>query len=83
MDTLRGQDDLSKSGYANHREGEKDSVNAAQLDIEADSRDSAIQRIKTAETISMSPELFERLYLTPQTAAKGDLRLTWGNPSPL
>lgn len=83
MDALQGHDDLSKSDHTDHQEGRRNSINASQLYIEGDSRDSAIRRIKTAEIISMSPELFERLYLTPQTAAKGDLRLTWGNPSPL
>ena len=83
MDTLQGQDEFSKSGHTNHEDGRGNSVNVSQLYLEGDPRDSAIRRIKTADTISMSPELFERLYLTPQTAAKGDLRLTWGNPSPL
>jgi hypothetical protein len=56
---VRGQDDLSKSGHADHREGERDSVNVSHLHIAGDSRDSAIRQIKTAEA-SMSPELFER-----------------------
>ena len=28
-------------------------------------------------------ELFEKLYLTPQTRVKGDLRSTFGNPTPV
>lgn len=78
MQDLPNQEDLSKSGQISQPES-----NVYQLHLEGDSRESALRRIKTAETISMSPELFERLYLTPQTIAKGDLRLTWGNPSPL
>jgi len=31
----------------------------------------------------MSPELFEKLYLSPQTHVKGHLRSTFGNPTPL
>ncbi|RDW65089.1 hypothetical protein BP6252_10740 [Coleophoma cylindrospora] len=42
-----------------------------------------LERIRTAGSISISPELFERLYLTPQNVVKGDLRKTFGNPTPL
>ncbi|KAI9804332.1 MAG: hypothetical protein M1833_007139 [Piccolia ochrophora] len=43
----------------------------------------ALHRIKTAGSISISPELFEKIYLSPQNAVKGDLRKTFGNPTPL
>lgn len=43
----------------------------------------AIKRIQTAGSISISPELFEKLYLSPQNNVKGDLRKTFGNPTPL
>ena len=43
----------------------------------------ALQRIRTAGSISISPELFEKLYLSPQNAVKGDLRKTFGNPTPV
>ncbi|KAL1301906.1 hypothetical protein AAFC00_006084 [Neodothiora populina] len=49
----------------------------------SETRDSALERVRTAGTISMSPELFERLYLGPQTKVSGDLRKTFGNPTPL
>jgi hypothetical protein len=42
-----------------------------------------ISRITTDGTFSMSPELFAKLYLSPQNKVKGDLRNTFGNPSPL
>lgn len=45
--------------------------------------DTALQRIRTAGSISISPELFEKIYLSPQNAVKGDLRKTFGNPTPL
>lgn len=45
--------------------------------------DSALHRIRTAGSITISPELFEKLYLTPETQVKGDLRKTFGNPTPL
>ncbi len=34
-------------------------------------------------TMSLSPELFERLYLAPQQRVAGDLRKTFANPTPL
>lgn len=43
----------------------------------------ALNRVRTAGTVSMSPELFEKLYLSPQTNVHGDLRKTIGNPTPL
>jgi hypothetical protein len=52
------------------------------LDGEMDS-DTALRRIRTAGSISISPELFEKIYLSPQNAVKGDLRKIVGNPTPL
>lgn len=46
-------------------------------------RDEDLERVRTAGTISISPELFEKLYLSPQNNAHGDLRKTIGNPTPL
>ncbi|KAE8452458.1 hypothetical protein EG329_000360 [Mollisiaceae sp. DMI_Dod_QoI] len=39
--------------------------------------------LQRVQTLSMSPELFEKLYLSPENAVKGDLRKTFGNPTPL
>ncbi|KAL0930485.1 GPR1/FUN34/YaaH-class plasma membrane protein [Colletotrichum truncatum] len=47
------------------------------------SRDEALRRVKTAGSISISPELFEKLYLSPQNNVKGELRKTFGNPTPI
>ncbi|KIW21432.1 hypothetical protein PV08_02012 [Exophiala spinifera] len=47
------------------------------------SRDDPLRRLRTADTVTMSPELFEKLYLSPQNAVKGDLRGTFGNPTPI
>ena len=33
--------------------------------------DAALKRIRTAGSISISPELFEKLYLSPQNNVKG------------
>lgn len=45
--------------------------------------EAVLYRIRTAGCISISPELFEKLYLTLKNAVKGDLRKTFGNPYPL
>jgi len=43
----------------------------------------ALKRIQTAGSISISPELFEKLYLSPQNKVSGDLRKTFANPTPI
>ncbi|KAK9374318.1 GPR1/FUN34/yaaH family-domain-containing protein [Lipomyces chichibuensis] len=47
------------------------------------SREEALSRMRTAQSITMSPELFEKLYLSPERAVKGNLRQTFANPTPL
>ena len=32
---------------------------------------------------TLSPEMFEQVYLAPKTATRGDLRQTFGNPTPI
>jgi hypothetical protein len=49
----------------------------------SETRDTALQKIRTAQSVTISPELFEKLYLSPQNVVKGDLRKTFGNPTPL
>ncbi|KAF2124961.1 hypothetical protein P153DRAFT_300732 [Dothidotthia symphoricarpi CBS 119687] len=61
----------SDNGYSNqHLEGAIDS-------------DTALRQIRTAGSVSISPELFEKLYLQPQNQVKGELRKTFGNPTPI
>ena len=50
---------------------------------EEESNGAALNRIRTAGSVSMSPELFEKLYLSPENRVKGDLRKTFGNPTPM
>ena len=56
-------------------------------DIEANKLDhrrpSSVDNNALAQTITLSSEQFERLYLSPKTAAAGDLRKTFANPTPL
>ncbi|KAI1262883.1 GPR1/FUN34/YaaH-class plasma membrane protein-like protein [Xylariaceae sp. FL1019] len=42
-----------------------------------------IRNIQTNGSISMPPEMFEKLYLSPQNRVKGELRKTLGNPTPI
>jgi len=48
-----------------------------------DNQGDALQRIRTAGSISIPPELFEKLYLSPENKISGDLRKTFANPTPL
>lgn len=47
------------------------------------SSDEALRKMRTAGSISLTPELFEKLYLQPQNKVKGDLRKTFANPTPI
>jgi len=68
--------DFSNNGYANGY------ANHQHLDHGMD-EDLALRHIRTAGSISISPELFEKLYLSPQNNVKGELRKTFANPTPL
>lgn len=50
---------------------------------ENETADDTLRRIRTAGSISISPELFEKLYLSPENRVSGDLRKTFGNPTPM
>jgi uncharacterized protein len=68
--------DFSNQGYTN-------GANAYHLNDTNMDHETALQRIRTAGSISISPELFEKIYLSPQNRVKGDLRKTFGNPTPV
>nr|POF00939.1 protein alcs [Quercus suber] len=61
---------------------EKDFENGYHLDNNLDT-DAALQRIRTTGSLSISPELFEKIYLSPQNRVAGQLRKTFANPTPL
>ncbi|KAL7894995.1 GPR1/FUN34/yaaH family domain-containing protein [Trichoderma sp. SZMC 28014] len=52
------------------------------VDFDSD-RSDALNRFRSAASINMTPELFEKLYLAPQSKVKGQLRDTFGNPTPI
>lgn len=45
--------------------------------------ETALRKIRTAGSISISPELFEKIYLSPKNQVSNNLRTTFGNPTPL
>ena len=50
-----------------------------------DEREAGLARLRTAETVSMSPELFEKLYLSPQNRLNSSMLLavhSWAFSSP-
>jgi hypothetical protein len=67
-----------EQGYSNGNGGNAYHMGDTNMDHET-----ALKRIRTAGSISISPELFEKIYLSPQNAVKGDLRKTFGNPTPV
>ncbi|KAL9578040.1 MAG: hypothetical protein Q9212_005979 [Teloschistes hypoglaucus] len=42
-----------------------------------------LTRLRTAGSVNISPEMFEKLYLSPENRVKGELRKTFGNPTPI
>lgn len=59
------------------------SPTANYMESKVESHEDALRHVRTAGTISLTPELFEKLYLSPQNAVKGELRKTFGNPTPM
>ncbi|KAL8818162.1 MAG: hypothetical protein Q9223_003145 [Gallowayella weberi] len=67
---------FEKEELSNHR------PNGNTTGIHNDSGDS-LTRLRTAGSLNISPELFEKLYLSPENRVKGELRKTFGNPTPI
>ncbi|KAF7191000.1 Protein alcS [Pseudocercospora fuligena] len=42
-----------------------------------------LEQVQTQGSITITPEMFERMYLAPQNKVSGDLRRTLGNPTPI
>jgi hypothetical protein len=45
--------------------------------------DTALRRLRTAGSLTISPELFEKIYLSPKNRVSNNIRSTFGNPTPL
>ena len=86
---------MATSGSANGSSNEKDFSNSEtgtmngandhdRVYLGKDTRpEVALEQIRKTGSISISPELFEKIYLTPENTVKGDLRKTFANPTPL
>lgn len=62
------------------------SVNGTRgYDLHHDTHDegTALSRLRTAGSLSISPELFEKIYLSPKNQVSNNIRSTFGNPTPL
>ena len=79
---MSNQPDTSANNGANETV-EKDFLSGTSYGSTKKSQDDALDRVRTAGSISIPPELFEKLYLSPENRVKGDLRKTFGNPTPL
>lgn len=42
-----------------------------------------LQQVRTEGSITITPEMFERMYLSPENRVAGDLRKTFSNPTPI
>lgn len=61
-----------------------DSVNGNHYHLDhTEDRDTALHKMRTAGSISISPELFEKIYLSPKNQVSNNIRSTFGNPTPL
>jgi hypothetical protein len=40
-------------------------------------------RYELAKTVTLTPELYEKLFISPKTQVAGNLRMTFGNPTPI
>lgn len=60
-----------------------DKISSQQELPSSETHEQTIDRVRSAGLLTISPELFEKLYLQPKTTVKGDLRSILGNPTPL
>lgn len=52
-------------------------------DYQQEDVDQVLHRARTTGAVSISAELFEKLYLSPKNETSGQLRRTFGNPTPM
>ncbi|KAI9812852.1 MAG: hypothetical protein M1832_006473 [Thelocarpon impressellum] len=74
---------IHPSGASVDKEGSAASTNDTYHAGPDERMDVPLADLKAAKSWTISPELFEKMYLSPQTQVKGDLRKTFGNPTPL
>lgn len=77
---MQDSSDESNRPHKNYRSNSPTSPYQLGRDIPSDE---ALNKMRSANNITLSPELFEKIYLNPQHAVKGDLQSKFGNPTPL
>jgi hypothetical protein len=85
FDRIKTEQDtnMAANGNQEHLGHDKEAGPAADVDAE---HTAALNKIRTASSVTISPELFEKLYLSPlnrQNVVRADLRKTLGNPTPM
>jgi len=87
--TTPSEDAIHSENMSHYADVEKDhagvdSVNG-KYDLHHDHHDeeTALRRLRTAGSLSISPELFEKIYLSPKNQVSNNIRSTFGNPTPL
>lgn len=54
------------------------------IDQRSREQEDVLKPVRTADgSFIISPELFEKIYLSPQNKVKNQLRETFGNPTPM
>ncbi|KAE9379645.1 transcriptional activator of ethanol catabolism AlcS [Stipitochalara longipes BDJ] len=53
------------------------------ISLEHDGKTNSNRLHRETTFATLSPEMFEQVYLAPKTATRGDLRHTFGNPTPI
>ncbi|KAL1874885.1 hypothetical protein Daus18300_003426 [Diaporthe australafricana] len=65
-----------------NRKNSKPDIQESRFDYQEDIG-ATLQQARTNGAVSISAELFEKLYLAPKTDVSGQLRRTFGNPTPI
>jgi uncharacterized protein len=83
-------DDVTMAANSEHyADVEKDHANSGAVNGKYDlhhdhhDEDTALKRLRTAGSLSISPELFEKIYLSPKNQVSNNIRSTFGNPTTL
>ena len=71
--------DHANSGAVNGQRGQ----GGYDLHHDTHDPDTALKRMRTAGSLSITPELFEKIYLSPKNQVSNNIRSTFGNPTPL
>lgn len=61
----------------------RDDGNNSEILAAAATHKETLNKLHSVGAVSMTPELFEKLYLNPMQVVPGDLRKRFGNPTPM